>query len=103
MKEVGLDYRFPVLQSCTTKSGTESLKKSRSVKYLETYVMYVVLGVMLPVEHCTGSCDARGSEAASLHKFCAKIIFKNVLDPRLQNMQSRIPYQDFWSSQAQEH
>lgn len=47
-------------------------KKLRNVKYLETYVMYVVLGVMLPVEHCTCGCDTRHSEAASLHKFCAK-------------------------------
>ena len=58
-----------------------------SVEYLETYVMYVVLGVMLPVEHCTGGCDARDSEAASLQKFCAKINLKNALDGRLRNSQ----------------
>ena len=42
------------------------------IGYLELYVMYVVLGIMLPVKHCTCSFYSRHSQVVGLQELCTK-------------------------------
>jgi len=48
------------------------LLSGRMIGYLELYVMYVVLGIMLPVKHCTCSFYSRHSQVVGLQENCTK-------------------------------